>query len=61
MFIGNEYDPFEFLQSYLTDLRAGGANTQFVIENGNGNSSSAGFGDLMIFREGLGGFGGWGI
>ncbi|KAD4584066.1 hypothetical protein R6Q59_037052 [Mikania micrantha] len=28
-----EFNPFAFLQSYLSTLRAGGANIQFVIEN----------------------------
>lgn len=64
---GNEYNPFEFLQTYLTNLRAGGADIQFVIENGNGGGSSFGFGDLdefpgfrMSSGGGLGGFGGLG-
>ncbi|GKE85750.1 E3 ubiquitin protein ligase RING1-like protein [Tanacetum coccineum] len=60
---GNEYNPFEFLQSYLTDLRAGGANIQFVIENSNGDRSNVGFGefdDFPGFRMSSGGLGGLG-
>ncbi|KVI04436.1 E3 ubiquitin-protein ligase RING1-like isoform X1 [Cynara cardunculus var. scolymus] len=37
-----EFNPFAFLQNYLSTLRAGGANIQFVIEN-NSDGDPSGF------------------
>ncbi|MFS7996666.1 putative transcription factor C2H2 family [Helianthus anomalus] len=37
-----EFNPFAFLQNYLSTLRAGGANIQFVIENSS-DGDGAGF------------------
>ncbi|GMQ11818.1 hypothetical protein CsSME_00054300 [Camellia sinensis var. sinensis] len=38
---GDEFNPFSFLQNYISTLRAGGANIQLVIEEN--NSSDPGF------------------
>lgn len=48
-----EFNPFAFLQNYLSTLRAGGANIQFVIENNNDGDPSgfrlpANLGDYFI-------------
>uniref|UniRef100_A0A7N0ZYB3 RING-type E3 ubiquitin transferase n=1 Tax=Kalanchoe fedtschenkoi TaxID=63787 RepID=A0A7N0ZYB3_KALFE len=37
------FNPIMFLQNYLNNLRAGGANIQFVIENNGGGGVEAGF------------------
>ncbi|XP_021729727.1 E3 ubiquitin-protein ligase RING1-like [Chenopodium quinoa] len=36
------FNPFQFLQSYLQTMRAGGANIQFVIENANPEQGGGG-------------------
>uniref|UniRef100_A0A7N0TC27 RING-type E3 ubiquitin transferase n=1 Tax=Kalanchoe fedtschenkoi TaxID=63787 RepID=A0A7N0TC27_KALFE len=47
------FNPVMFLQNYLNNLRAGGANIQFVIEN-NGGGGEAGFGNLGDYFIGPG-------
>ncbi|KAK6921349.1 E3 ubiquitin-protein ligase RNF126-like, zinc-ribbon [Dillenia turbinata] len=42
------FNPFLFLQSYIQNLRAGGANIQFVIENRSGDRLPANLGDYFV-------------
>lgn len=41
---GGEFNPFAFLENYINNLRAGGANIQLVIENNDPMGGPGGFG-----------------